>query len=78
MQDQEIKTGIRIENVHRETESGHHYEVGFVGGVTDKSVVFVEMIGPNGRCSLQRDRKTLRDHYRVVSGLSNKEVSIER
>jgi hypothetical protein len=66
VKDEDIKTGVKIENIHHETEGGHRYEVGFVGGIEDHAIVFVEMIGLNGRCSLMRDRKTVRDHYRVV------------
>lgn len=63
MKDEEIKPGTRIQNIH--WQEGH-YTIDSVSGQDDHSIVMCRMDGPAGSCLLKRDRKLIRDHFRVV------------
>lgn len=67
MQDNEIKTGVQIENMHNVTPPMHRYEIAYVAGGGDQDTVVVNMVGPNGTVPLSRPRQLIRDHYRVVT-----------
>ena len=65
MNNSDIREGAKVVNIHNGPTPGHTLIIARVLGSDDDSAVILEMRGPNGVATLERDRKLLRDHYRL-------------